>query len=372
VAGLAVRRPRLIDSIAALRTALGHLPEQPLRKTWFFLTRYLLAPRTNAQWIRHAEMRTEQYGTPRIPRDLLYKPLRPFIRHGWGCAQRLDALVYHYEAMDRLFTQGLNVLLWRSGRVEIGVLTGRDQSYRLVLSRALVSRQEGELSIALEDVADGLRLAMITFTLVETGRDLGIAIGGLQGLPPGGDKRRIVTATRRLRGLRPKAAVLLATQAFARIVGARVIFAVCRATHVINEKAVSYRRRHFHTDYDAFWVERGGVPEPDFGFRLPLLPPHGKTASVTLIDDLVGACLGPWRRTSPRVGIAGNSQRAIRRLAPLNETSAANTNCRSEGMGDIPAAVLPWRAGTRSRLNVVATRPLFPPPSEPIQTDGVL
>jgi hypothetical protein len=171
-------------------------------------------------------------------------------------------------------------------------------------------------------------------------------------LPPGGDKRRIVTATRRLRGRRPKAAVLL-------------------ATHVINEKAPSYRRRHFHTDYDAFWVERRGAPEPDFGFRLPLLPPRGKTDAAILIDDLVGACLEPRRRTSLKVGLAGDCLRAIRRLPPFHEASAANSNCRSDGGGDIPAEVLPWRAGVRSRPDF-ATPSLLPTPSGLIRTDGAV
>lgn len=325
-ARLVPRGPRLIDSIRALGTALGHLPAQPVRKTWFFAVRFLLAPRANARWIRHAERRALQYDTPRIPRDLLYKAVRSYIRHGWRCAQRVDALERHYEAMDQLFTRDFNVRLWRGEQVELGVLSGRDVSYRLLLSRALVTRQEGELSITLEDAADGLRLAMITFTLGESEGGLSVAIGGLQGLPAGGDKRRIVTATRRLRGLRPKAAVLLATQAFARMVGAKDLFAVSRATHVINEKAASYLRRHFHTDYDAFWVERGGVPDPAFGFRLPLLSPHGMTASATRVDDLVGAHIGPWRRASRKVGMASDCLRAIRQLPPSPGLLAANSN----------------------------------------------
>src|SRR5262249_25689066 len=72
--------------------------------------------------------------------------------------------------------------------------------------------------------------------------------------------------TRQLSGFRPKEAVLVAAQAIATALGARHIFAVSNATHVAN---ADWGIR-LKSDYDAFWLERGGRPSQPIGFELPI------------------------------------------------------------------------------------------------------
>ena len=83
---------------------------------------------------------------------------------------------------------------------------------------------------------------------------------------------------------------------------AQRILAVGRATHVSNEKGKRYQQR-VHADYDAFWLERGGVADSEFGFALPMLSlPNvmGGTASerrkaahlAELISMVRQSCLG--------------------------------------------------------------------------------
>jgi uncharacterized protein len=74
--------------------------------------------------------------------------------------------------------------------------------------------------------------------------------------------------TRSSEGLRPKAAVIEALCALGRELGLSRIVAVARASHISSASDTQFR-----SDYDAFWLELGGVPVDD-GYALPLHLPH--------------------------------------------------------------------------------------------------
>ncbi|MDJ1157205.1 DUF535 family protein [Chelatococcus sp. SYSU_G07232] len=247
---------------------------QGWRHARFFLLRSLFAPRTVAAWLRFLDTfaRAEGLGPP--PSDLPPKPLRNYARHGLRPAARVALLCAHHRIAAEVLPGLVMASLWRGQDVELGALAGKRGCYRLVLTRALFTRQEGELTISLQDAVDDLLLAKITFVMAPLPNGQAcLVIGGLQGAPPGAHKHRIVQATRDLSGLRPKAAVLLAVQAFAAAAELTEIHAVSNARHIIAGKSRGYRAAKMHADYDAFWLERGGTACPFFGFRLPVLDP---------------------------------------------------------------------------------------------------
>jgi uncharacterized protein VirK/YbjX len=96
-----------------------------------------------------------------------------------------------------------------------------------------------------------------------------LLVGGLQGLAAGADKSIIVKATRALSGLRPKDAALVGVQAVARALGIERILAVAKQTHVLAAEW-AFSDSVISRDYDAFWIERGGVTLLGVGFVLPI------------------------------------------------------------------------------------------------------
>lgn len=257
---------------AVLREAGAVIADLPLRKRVFLLSRMAMSPRVTSRCVG-------TFATSGLPaRLMLEKPLRDYARRGLSTRKRFALLLGHYTLMQE-HCPGLASALW-SGRTSVmGSLAARECSYRLVIGPSFASRQEGEVCISLEDEVDGLVLGRITFLLASAKDGTAVVVGGLQGAPAGTDKGRIVQATRRLSGLRPKAALLAAVQAFAAAAHVEELHAVGRDTHVASGKSRSYRRR-FHAPYDDFWIERGAVASRPFGYRLPLSSPPAEAGTA--------------------------------------------------------------------------------------------
>jgi hypothetical protein len=107
----------------------------------------------------------------------------------------------------------------------------------------------------LTDMADGLELARLTFSLITLSGsgERTLLIGSLQGPSShsgagASTKTRIVAATRALSGLRPKMAVFAAASAYVAATGSQSLYAVSNLTHTINADA-QYQRRKMHADY---------------------------------------------------------------------------------------------------------------------------
>lgn len=268
--------------------AIGQLPRDlPLRKSSFLVSAMLVGPWSYARWMRTLRPLAERHGLLPIPRDLLEKPLRPYLLTGLSRPGRVALLETHHRLADRLVDRAVLQAMWSPGGLTLARLDGRDEAYRLVLRRSADSRQEGEVELVLEAVRDTMRLARATFLLVDEGGLVALAVGGLQGGPAGLDKQRIVRATRDLGGLRPKGAVWAGVQALARTLGASYLYGVSRALHPIGSQPGAARR--FVADYDGFWQERGGVPDARWGYSLPLsrtggTAPPRKAAALAAIE----------------------------------------------------------------------------------------
>jgi uncharacterized protein VirK/YbjX len=252
-------------------------------------------------WIRLlAELETK-HSLPAASPDTLVKPFRTFAVHRLNVKQRCALLRSHYELAAKALPQRTFAALWAGSRIPLGSLRGRTgNTYHLMLGPSEHCAREGESSLILI-AEDGFELARLTFTLV-TGLDgddgTQVLIGGLQGPTSffgGRSKERVVAATRDLSGFRPKMAVFIAASTLGHCAGASTLLGVANHTHSINSDAW-YQRRRMVADYNAFWVERGGVPV-EWGFRMPLnLEPRSNCASRNnqrrLVAKLVGSLFG--------------------------------------------------------------------------------
>ena len=223
--------------------------------------------------------------------DLLMKPLNPYMSMNRKFDERIEILQVHHRLAAEVLVRRAMETLWRGENLELGRISGRSGTYGLWLCSpsAVLTRKEGEVTLALRDERNGLDLAKLTFVLVRTSEGgYGMMIGGIQGHKSPSAKQMVVAATRDLFGLRPKDAVLLAALAVAQKIGVHEVWAVPGRLHTHNARSQKHRER-LHADYDAYWAERGARGDARAGwvFHVPPTPRHsGKTPSGVRRDAI--------------------------------------------------------------------------------------
>jgi len=122
------------------------------------------------------------------------------------------------------------------------------------------------------DPLHGIHLTRLVLNLcTDEHGELRLVANGIQGPKPK-YKERIVRVTRDLDGLRPKRAIMEATCAVARAVGAKSLLAIGKRNHVSQSKRKWQKRNH--TDYDLFWEEFALTHLPNGDYLMPMALTH--------------------------------------------------------------------------------------------------
>ena len=264
----------LAASHSMLRQTIGIASRLKFRKTLAFLSRSMLSPWLTFRWLRFLDEFTEQHTFAPPHDDLIRKSLSSFLVHRLAWRTRLNILTQHFELARQLLCPHVLQALWQGEIIELGTICGRDHRYRLqlLLSDQCGSRHEGVFTVRLVDAADQALLCMASFVFVRRpGDSYSLIVGGLQGSAHPDAKRTVISATRDLGGLRPKDAVMLVLKGLIAHSATAYLIAVGNSSHVINYRA-SKRRKLKLPNLDAYWLDRGGVPFPPFGFRIPADP----------------------------------------------------------------------------------------------------
>ena len=236
-----------------------------------------------AAWLTFINSFERTHGLAPARFETIRKPLGNFAVYRLSISERVAMLRSHYSIRAMTLPATVLSTIWSGSTVDLGYLNGkRGRAYRLSLDPAGYCYKEGECSFTLTDMADGLELARLTFSLITLSGsgERALLIGSLQGPSSysgagANTKTRIVAATRALSGLRPKMAVFAAASAYADATGSQSLYAVSNLTHTINADA-QYQRRKMHADYDAFWIERGGTSDK-LGFKMsPQIAPRSQ------------------------------------------------------------------------------------------------
>lgn len=251
-----------------LRGAIvGHPPHQKgyVFKRTKFLLRAAAEPESTCIWLeRLARPDTLPLWLKR-PR-LASKLQRPYLRHNWCNAQRLKALVAHYDRFGELFSARSSAAIYSDGLTLLPV-AGPVGALDLRLVYRDQYEKEGDLTLTVEDAATTLCLASLTFTFGVEGGARVARIGGLQS---GADSRvrELINAwTKQLHGLRPKALALWSLRELSASWQVERILAVSDAGHVGRD---GRGRRSFTGHYDDFWGESEGVRRSEGEWELPL------------------------------------------------------------------------------------------------------
>lgn len=194
-----------------------------------------------------------------------------FVNRQWHREDRVQALQAHYRLLLERWPAELFESVYVQGRATLGAFTLKDGSEaRLHLRPPAHMACEGELVIELTDAGDRT-LYRLVLTLID---DDTLAIGCIQG-PAGLHGRESVRElTRNMHGMRPKQLMLVLAYAFAGQCGLRRILAVGNLAHPLQGRA------RLFSDYDAYWLEQGGVAIEDGWFLMPPTLHHRTEAEL--------------------------------------------------------------------------------------------
>jgi uncharacterized protein VirK/YbjX len=239
-----------------------------LRQRVKFLVRAWRQPRLTRAWLARLvqpDLAPLWVAHPRLATKLQ----RPYLCCEWGVAERFGALMGHYDALQTLVGPDARAAIYRDGLRLLELenpASGRRLAVRLVYHDQF--EKEGELTLAVDDVATGLTLAGLTFCLFRQGEQRVLAIGGLQAAPDPRTRGLIHDVAKEMHGLRPKAFALWCVQQLAAAWHVVQIQAVGDGQHIYRHR---HKRREFAASYDEFWSESDGRRQPGGGsWELPL------------------------------------------------------------------------------------------------------
>lgn len=239
-------------------------PGGVLKRTKYFL-RGLAYARDTAEWFDILQAPEMAFIIKNNP-CLFHKLQRPYLNCVLKTTDRLHALKQHYTFVLTHFSKAMiGEVFTGSGKLLVELLVEKVGPMELRLNCSGMQK-EGDLSIGLWIKAGKRPMATLSFSVWKfEANEKEIFIGGLQGSKIFSEED-VVAVTRGLHGLRPKALLFYALQQLAVHWKVNHVRAVSNATHIYRHFQA---RRNVAASYDTFWIECGGVAEPDGSFALP-------------------------------------------------------------------------------------------------------
>lgn len=199
----------------------------------------------------------------------------PYQCAAWDAGVRLQRIIGHYEAVDTIVAP---LRFSIDERLVLADLDSLHPGMKLVLDQPEWFLREGGLTLNL--FLDSFRAYSVAFSLLrgEDGR-LSATIGGIQGRNRDDMLDTYRDLTRILHGLRPRDFLIEGLRILCRLLLVGELLAV-------SEAARHHRHPYFKggvppsKDYDAIWLDRGGLPQgPEF-FALPVSPERRDLAGI--------------------------------------------------------------------------------------------
>lgn len=204
---------------------------------------------------------------------MIEQATRAFFYAGSTVSARIRLIQTHYAFLEEKLNADWFISLGLDGMHEIWRAPETDMEWRAYLKFEPGQRKEGLLSVIMD--VDGVHLYQIIFWIDRSEGEATLVIGAMQG-PNTDDAREFVREmTKRAHRFRTKNLILYMTQAAARALGVRRIFAVSNAGYYANNHV--RRDRKLKTDFGAFWEEVGGHLTEDIRFYELPLTLHRKT-----------------------------------------------------------------------------------------------
>jgi uncharacterized protein VirK/YbjX len=199
---------------------------------------------------------------------LYHKLQRPYLNRTLDTRERLEALKNHYTFVKTRLCGPIIKEIFAPAGMCLALVPFENPGNFCLRLRCSRREREGDLSISLADHISGAELFTLAFSVWKYKLACKeIFVGGLQGTPAT-NKDLVISLTRGLHGMRPKALLLFALQELADSWGITSLRAVSDDLHVYRHFD---RRLTFSASYDDFWIESGGRPSADGLIDLPAL-----------------------------------------------------------------------------------------------------
>jgi len=208
------------------------------------------------------------------------QPTRAFFYNRSTFDERARLVEEHMEFLTRRLKPEAVTDIYREKELPLWEMTREGDPLRLVLFYEPGQRKEGILSVILRLGAESL-YQMIFWIARDHQRDgeWALWIGAMQGPNMADAKDVIKRITKECHAYRTKNLILYATQAVARSLGIRRIYAVTNHGYYANNHMRMDRK--LKTSFSDFWMEAGGKKTDDDRFdELPLTEPRKTMAEV--------------------------------------------------------------------------------------------
>jgi uncharacterized protein len=251
------------ESQQAPNGRLNHHGQPNLKLKARFIVGSLLAPRQTRRWLGFIQAHPAMQALSATHPHLIDKIYRPYLSTRLNCAQRIDALIGHYQFMLKGGFEKL-VAAAANSPISLSQFTGKSgTAYQLELSAINISHREGELCLRLS--SGGVHLYTATFIVVYQRGKACVKIGCLQGIVADNGGERIKQATRDLHGCRPKNLMVSLVRDMADYFGCEQVLLVSNHNRIsINQR----RRQGITSNYDQTWEELGAIKQLDGDYAL--------------------------------------------------------------------------------------------------------
>ena len=216
--------------------------------------------------LRRSVIETNPFPLEQVTRAFFYK--------GSTFASRKKLIEEHFEILEGVLRPEIIEGLYAGRQLPVWRADDGGSLWETVLAFDGGQRKEGLLSLEM-NLSAGHLYQMIFWLARDRNGEPSLYIGAMQG-PNFAQAREVIKeTTKRAHRYRTKNLILYMTQALARSLGLKHIYAVSNAGYY----AMNHVRadRKLKTDFGAFWEEAGGRPTEDARFyELPLVE-HRKT-----------------------------------------------------------------------------------------------
>ncbi|WP_275556071.1 VirK/YbjX family protein [Mixta sp. Marseille-Q2659] len=197
---------------------------------------------------------------------------RPYLCANFSVKQRAQALLAHYDTVQRLPRSLYKLFLSPVDQVMARLSGKNDDRFEVVCSTGRYDR-EGEITLVL--LYNAVTIASLSFSFIEQAGELALLIGGLQGPRKTVNADIIRDATKSAHGLFPKRVLMETLFYLAGRCQVKQIQAVGDETHVFRSLRYRHSKKEvFHASYSEFWLSLTGEALPNGLYQLPLAMPR--------------------------------------------------------------------------------------------------
>jgi uncharacterized protein VirK/YbjX len=256
---------RLVSDFSwAYRTAFPSYVVSYDRRSRFIL-RTLMSLQSSARWFRFLKNSYLSDVAVREP-SLVEAIHRPFFDRNIGATRRAGLMTGHFELFYSLFGPLQTDKVMAGQGVGLCRVSGKnDEDFEIKLFRRETFKREG--GVTLELTFNNVAILWLTFSLVRSGHEILIKVGGIQSKI--GDCRELVRdATHALHGIQPRLLLIEALRAIAGQIRCSGIECISKENHIY--QSWRYRsKKTINAEYNQLWLLAGGKENANGNFDIP-------------------------------------------------------------------------------------------------------